>query len=587
MLNTPKQIFRPSWGALPPHFVGRRQEIDDIKRMVAAGLAVPLLVGRRGVGKTCLIRKVLDDLEQEGWIVEPPDWASTPDRSMTPSEAATLIVDAAMSYQRKVSPPTPRGPSRRPMGFESAAEPQTVGGEENEDASFSVLAPLDLRRQLEEMGTRRAARFVSELLQKMVAPTSGHHGLLVVVDELHMQGIDVEESPIGMLAQIIAQCRELEVPVRFILAGMPLAAVQMEKSLGGGIDLIHTITVGHFTLSETREAISRPLADAGKEFEELLIRRIHVDTDGHPKLVQFFAQSVLDLCREEQVYSLAQYGEVVAKIEELYFRKHYHEVLSLPEKRLEVLWTMARAAEWRAERDHKSPEQICVSPRDIRQFSEIEPSYLDRQLGILMQPGGDYIYKADRALYGFLKPLLWKYLLRWRGERALVATFRDQAKIDIDPSKFDDPTKARVQLKRFIAEATRASQQAWFVDEYWRAECVQDYLEAVNELSDIYLFIRLEPRGPDWRRLNKRLENLRKARKGRVLVANFEGPSSSFPIKGRLIIAGPDVGVESSQSFADLGKRLCTVSMLTRQQIAVVLDKLRAFESRLEEIGPS
>jgi hypothetical protein len=579
-INT-KQIFNSSWGTLPPHFVGRLQEISDIKQMTMNGQTVPLLVGRRGVGKTCLIRKVLEELEREGWIVEPPDWATTPDRSMTPSEAATLIIDAAISYKRKVTPPTHHDQSPRPIGFLNDNENPEIS---EDTESFSDFAPTDLCKQLEEMGTRRAGRFVSELLKKIVVPTPTHCGLLVIIDELHMQGVDSTESPIGMLAQIISQCREHQIPVRFILAGMPLAAVHLEKCLGGGIDLIHTIKVGHFTLAETQEAISRPLAAVNKKFDELLIQRIHVDTDGHPKLVQFFAQSMISLCRDVDIYSLAQYREIASKIEELYYRKHYHEVLNLPEKRLDALWAMARASEWRAEHDHKSPEQICVSPRDIMQFSSIQPSYLDRQLGILMEPGGDYIYKADRALYGFLKPLLWKYLLRWRGEQALVSTFGSTSKFEIDPHNFDNPAKARVQLKHFITEATRTSQRVWIIDEYLKEQCVTAYLEAVCSFTDIYLVTRLEPYGPNWNRFKQALAELRAARKGRIKIANFEGISSGFPVKGRFIICSHDTGIESSQSFADIGERLSTVSMLSRQQISVLLDTLEKYDSRFVEM---
>ncbi|MBU1914137.1 MAG: hypothetical protein KJ563_02955, partial [Candidatus Thermoplasmatota archaeon] len=298
-------------------------------------------------------------------------------------------------------------------------------------------------------------------------------------------------------------------------------------------------------------------------------------------------QSLLDLCREGEVYTLAQYLEVAGDIEQRYFDEHYSEIEQLPDKRLDALWGIARAVEWKAGEKQISPELACVNPRDIRQFLEMKSSDLQHQIDTLKEPGSEYVYQAARATYGLLRPLLWKRLLRLKGEKAALEAFDYKPMKEMGPENFDDPTKARMWLKEFIAEGTRHSQSIWAYDEYWRESCVKDFLEAADRRADIFLVTRFEEQKLEGRKIRQALQALRYAREGRILLKNYEGPSNVVPIKGRLILIGESIGIHSSQSFAEVGKRECIVNRMSQAQIRNYLEALRKLLPDMEEFKPS
>ena len=251
-----------------------------------------------------------------------------------------------------------------------------------------------------------------------------------------------------------------------------------------------------------------------------------------------------------------------------------------------MLWAIARTVEWKAAQEKTSPELALVKPREIRQFLDIDKGNLQHYLKELMAPGAEYVYKARRGEYGLLKPLMWKLLLQVRGDMATGKAFEGQRDLEIPAGSLDNETKATIALKNYILQATRNSQQVWIVDEYWRSSCVSDYLHLVDLQADVYLLTRFERQRSDGRKTFDELRKLRGARSGRVFIANLEGASSAFPVKGRYIIVGDSHGIESSHSFADIGRRPCTVSKLTTPQIRLILGNIERFRSRMEEITP-
>jgi hypothetical protein len=582
MNNVGRQIFNYQWGDAPPYFAGRQEEESEIRRTLGSGRNAVLIVGRRGVGKTSLIRRVLESVRAEGWIVEPDAWALPPNRSITPVDAAIMVMDAAETYRRKTAPHP--APARRPIGFQ-ATRPDTVSSASDEEDGWSLDIPrVERRAIMERLGTPETARLVANGLAELVTATEEHPGLVVVLDEFQMYGGKGSASPIGMISTLIANCRERHIPCRFILAGMPIALDYLQRELGGGIDLIKTIELGHLTDLEATQAMEIPLRDEGITFEPSLVQAIVRDTCGHPKLLQFFAQSVLNMCKEGNRYTLDQYMEVLDEIEARFGRDNYPELPRKPDKLLEVLWAAARTIAWKARVETKHPELVWISPGEIRSFYKITPSNLSHFLEKLMQPDEEYVYKAGRARYGFLKPLLWKSVLRLKGEGLMRDRFHGKRQIDLDPDKLGDPVKARKMLRDFIEKATLHCQRVFFVDEYLRSSCVEDYLSVVHEMADIYVLTRFEEVKADGKRTLSELAKLRASRKGSLFLKNYQGPSSAFPIKGRFIIAGPTIGIHSSQSFADLGKRKCVITRMRPNEIQSLLRDLEDIIPGMSEI---
>jgi len=582
-------IFNPDWGGRPPHFVGRQEELRVLLNAVQRGRA-PLIVGRRGVGKTCLIRKAEERLTDDGWVVQPRPWAVHRSLSIGAAEAAGVLIRAAQTYAFKTSEEVP---TPKQIGFVGPGSPDDTEPEnDNEDRelpAFAAMAPAELRESLAAMGTDELASEVSVFLEQTVGAGGhgGKKGLVVILDEFQMFAGSEQTSPIDLLVGVITRCKEMGVACRFILAGMPIAKSFITSALGGAVSQVSMIEIGHLSREEAVDAIQTPLSAAGISFEPELIDRIIDDTAAHPKLVQFFSQGVLDLCPESESYSAGHYEVIAPRIEELFWEESYPDIDSLPTQKAEVLWAMARAVEWKAAKEKISPELAVVRPKEIRQFLDIDRGNLRYYLTELMAPGAEYVYKARRGDYGLLKPLMWKLLLQMRVDVAAGLAFEGQRNLEIPADSLDNETKATIALKNYIVQATKNSQQVWIVDEYWKASCVSDYLHLVDSRADIYLLTRFERQRPDGRKTFDELRKLRAARAGGISIANLEGPSSAFPVKGRYIIIGDSHGIESSHSFADIGKRACTVSKLTTQQIRLILSKIEGLRGRMEDITAS
>ena len=314
--KTSEPIFNPDWGGRPPHFAGRREELRSLLEAVQRGRA-PLIVGRRGVGKTCLIRKAEDRLVAEGWIVQPRPWAVHRSLTMSAVEAAGVLIRAAQTYVLKTSDDVP---SVRRIGFVQPDGPdEETSDENNEDTelpAFAAMAPLELRESLSAMGADELASEVSAFLEQTVGSGGqrGKKGLVVILDEFQMFAGSEQTSPIDLLVGVITRCKEMGVACRFVLAGMPIAKSFVTAALGGAVSRVSMIEVGHLSREEAIDAIQTPLSVAGIRFEAELVDRIITDTAAHPRLLQFFSQGVLDLCPESESYSAGHYEIIAPKI---------------------------------------------------------------------------------------------------------------------------------------------------------------------------------------------------------------------------------------------------------------------------------
>ena len=585
MAESSRSVFNSQWGELPPHFVGRSEERRRVLDAILRDRRAAVVVGRRGVGKTCLIRLVESDLKSTGWIVEPQPWAGMPPvGTLDPIAGAQAILEAAQTYARKVSvEEEPRRIGFRVEGAE-AASAENAGADDDGGNLVRTFTPPEVKEFLSSMSTVELGSFVSAAIANSVTPTDdGVKGLVVILDEFQMFASGTGTRPIDAVARIIAECRELDLACRFILAGMPIGASVLAEKMGGASDLMHVVQLGHLSEKEAESAISVPLGREGIEFEQELIERIYSDTDGHPKLVQFYAQSILDLCKEGARYTLGQYLEVCSEIEGRFFALQYYGLESMPDRRFDALWGMSRAIHWKAERDHKNPEVVLVKPAEVLQFIDMDPRALSQQLEALMSPGSEYVYKAGRAQYGLLRALLWKRVLRIRGEEELRKAFKGKAAKKIDPENFRDPTRAKVWLKKFIAAESKNSQRVWVVDEYWEPSCVGDYLHEVDDNTDIYLVTRFNPQERKAKLIVQELRNFAGARSGKVFLKHFE---AKLPIKARLMIFSESVGILSSQSFAHLGQRDCLVTRMTEDDVRAVLERMKGPAYKWEDMKP-
>lgn len=185
--------FKPSFGQLPPHLVGRDDLLSNVRSTLSAGPGRPeftsLVLGARGTGKTVCLLAIRDEAEAAGWRVIQRE-ALVPEAG---DEVASGIADDCLDALEAIDPP----PKRRLT-------------------DIGILKLLSLRWE------HRAARpaDLQKLLSGLVAATQaeGGAGVILIIDEFHNMRVK-DASRIASVLQRIT--KDQGRPLAFFGAGLP------------------------------------------------------------------------------------------------------------------------------------------------------------------------------------------------------------------------------------------------------------------------------------------------------------------------------------------------------------------------------
>ncbi|MDR7329572.1 ATP-binding protein [Corynebacterium guangdongense] len=101
---SPRNPFRPTFGASPHHWAGRQTILDDFREGIADGPGDPhrslIISGARGIGKTVLLTELEDIAAEAGWIVL---------RATGREDTVDVLVDSTIPEKiRQLDPPATR-----------------------------------------------------------------------------------------------------------------------------------------------------------------------------------------------------------------------------------------------------------------------------------------------------------------------------------------------------------------------------------------------------------------------------------------------------------------------------------------------
>lgn len=248
-----KNPFKPTAGATPPLLVGRDDALEQFAESIDDGPGAPgrltIFTGPRGVGKTVMLNKVHDVVQERGWV--------------TIAETATpglndRIQRAATRQFHELG--TERAPRLRGLTL------PVIGGGLEFDAS------PEERPDLREILTG-----LIDVLEK------NETGLLITIDEIHRKNLDELRHLAATVQHLIREDRE----IAFVTAGLSSAVSDMLND--DVLTFMRRATREQLTdvpLEHVRAALHETITSNGRTITETALNAATAATGGYPFMVQ-------------------------------------------------------------------------------------------------------------------------------------------------------------------------------------------------------------------------------------------------------------------------------------------------------------
>lgn len=294
--------FKPGAGKVPPAFGGRDEPLRTAKAMVdrlavpSDPVAMPLLRGVRGVGKTALMAYVRHHAARVG--------------------AVALHIEADASDTDLASTCQALARDARPL----------------------ATATRDLRRRLASLslakgevafhppGDRGEVNLETLLHDLVLLAEDTGVGLMLTVDEVH----EAEEMLLRPLVRAIHRHAQDARPFGVMLSGLPGAADRLLSEGQTYTERLATFDLGMLDVLGVGEALRVPFAeDADVEVPDEVIDHVHIDTGGYPYFVQLWGEALWDVLptrRDLRLSDVARAQRPVDVRRNDFFERRWHRL---------------------------------------------------------------------------------------------------------------------------------------------------------------------------------------------------------------------------------------------------------------------
>jgi predicted transcriptional regulator len=155
--------------------------------------------------------------------------------------------------------------------------------------------------------------------------------LALFIDELQY----VEEGELAALITALHRTAQRRLPVVLVGAGLPQLRGRMGRAKSYAERLFDFPEIGPLSEEAATVAISKPARDAGVEFQEEALRRIILETQGHPYFLQEWGKHAWDTAQRSPISSKdveEASRSAIAALDESFFRVRFDR-LTPSEKR--------------------------------------------------------------------------------------------------------------------------------------------------------------------------------------------------------------------------------------------------------------
>ncbi|MGV0867714.1 ATP-binding protein [Corynebacterium kalidii] len=310
--------FRPTFGASPHYWAGRRVILDDYREALASGPGAAsrtlVITGSRGIGKTVLLNELEDIAAGHGWVVL---------RASARGDISTELVESSIPAKIQEISPTA---TRRVTGLGIAG----IGS-----VTTSVTGPDDPDRPRPTLESR---------LRDLLSLMSGT-GVLITVDEIQ----DADRNALSRLAATYQNLIRDDLEVSLAMAGLT-HGVETLLDLPGTTFMrrAHRYDLGPLTDDDAADVLATSSADSGLAFDSAGLAAAVDLAAGYPYLVQLVGSLAWNAARRSQASSISLSAvEAVSReaVATMGAQVHHPSLKGVPTVQREYLEAMAALAE--------------------------------------------------------------------------------------------------------------------------------------------------------------------------------------------------------------------------------------------------
>ncbi len=175
-------------------------------------------------------------------------------------------------------------------------------------------------------------------------PTSGRGGLIFAYDEAQNLSDNArkEEFPLSLLLDVFQSIQRKGIPFMLVLTGLPTLFPKLVDARTYTERMFHTIFLDKLNDADSREAIIRPIQDAGCPvmFNEESVKTISKISGGYPFFIQFICKEVYDVWVQKASFDeelpTVPVDEIMRKLDSDFFAGRWTRVT---DRQRELLWT--------------------------------------------------------------------------------------------------------------------------------------------------------------------------------------------------------------------------------------------------------
>ncbi len=315
-MNPVTNPFAPGAGTPPPELAGRDEVRETIRvtlERVRIGRPAKsiLMVGLRGVGKTVLLGRMLEDAEERGIHTVRLE---APENRSLPGILAPQLRQALLRLSRhEQAKDLAQRALRALTGFVTALKAKYGDIEVGIDieAEPGLADNGDLEHDLQDLleATGRAAQ-------------RAETALAIFADELQY----VREEELAALVTALHQMAQRSLPVTLIGAGLPQLRGKMGKAKSYAERLFDFPDIGPLSPEATRFAIAKPAREQGVEVTGDALDLIVEKTGGYPYFVQEWGKHAWDAAAASPITRKdveSASASAVAALDESFFRVRF------------------------------------------------------------------------------------------------------------------------------------------------------------------------------------------------------------------------------------------------------------------------
>ena len=322
--------FAPGAGTPPPELAGRDALLESVhiaaertRRLLAARSM--LLLGLRGVGKTVLLDRVLEQAQEAGLatvMIEATDRSALP--ALLAAELHRMLL--RLSRRQRVRDVASRA-LRVLAGFASALKVKYGDLELGIDAPVepgvadSGDLELDLCALFEALGA---------------AASASDTALVVVVDEMQY----VPKAELAALSAALHRAAQRRLPILLAAAGLPQLRAQVAEAKTYAERLFEFREVGPLDAEASRDAIAKPIRARNADIAPDALKTIVDQTQGYPYFLQEWGKHAWDIAERSPIDAgdVARAStEVAASLDAGFFRARFDRLTPAQKRYLRAM----------------------------------------------------------------------------------------------------------------------------------------------------------------------------------------------------------------------------------------------------------